>query len=83
VLCLQRLRPPTTGFTTTLTAINEREMPKTCLTNHKGSISHHITSLFINSLGADTQTNTHTHTQAYRHHGQKQFQETSCVAQLV
>ena len=40
------------------------------LTNHMGSISHHITPLVINSLGADTYTNTHTqthtHTQAYR-----------------
>jgi len=52
--------------------INERETPKTCLTNHKGSILHHIMPLVINSLGDG-----HTHTQAYRHCGQKQFQETS------
>jgi len=52
--------------------INERETPTTCLTNHKSSISHHITPLVINSLGGR-----HTHTHAYRHHGQKQFQETS------
>ena len=52
--------------------INERETPTTCLTNHKGSISHHITPLVINSLGGG-----HTHTHAYRHRGQKQFQETS------
>jgi len=37
--------------------INERQTPKTCLTNQKGSISHHITSLVINSLGGG-----HTHT---------------------
>jgi len=37
--------------------INERETPKTCLTNHKGSISHHIMPLVINSLGGG-----HTHT---------------------
>jgi len=37
--------------------INERETPKTCLTNHKGSISHHITLLVINSLRGG-----HTHT---------------------
>jgi len=37
--------------------INERETPKTCLTNHKGSISHHIMLLVINSLGGG-----HTHT---------------------
>jgi len=54
--------------------INERETPKTCLINHKGSISHHITPLVIKSLGG---RDTHTHTQAYSHHGQKQFQETS------
>jgi len=40
--------------------INKRETPKTCLTNHKGSISHHITPLVINSLGADTHTHAHT-----------------------
>jgi len=38
--------------------INERETPKTCLANHKGSISHHITPLVINSLGGG---HTHTH----------------------
>jgi len=36
--------------------INKRETPKTCLTNHKGSILHHIMPLVINSLGADTHT---------------------------
>jgi len=51
--------------------INERETLTTCLTNHKSSISHHITPLVINSLGGG-----HTHTHAYRHRGQKQFQET-------
>jgi len=54
--------------------INERETPKTCLTNHKGSISHHIMPLVINSLGGR-----HTHTHAYSHCGQKQLQETNCV----
>jgi len=54
--------------------INERETPKNCLTNHKGSISHHITPLVINSLGG-RHTNTHTH--IYSHHRQKLFQETS------
>jgi len=52
--------------------INEKKTPKTCLTNHKGSISHHIMPLVINSLGGG-----HTHTHAYRHRRQKQFQETS------
>jgi len=42
--------------------INERETPKTCLTNHKGSILHHITPLVINSLGGG---HTHTHTYMY------------------
>jgi len=49
-------------------------MPTTCLTNHKSSISHHITPLVIHSLGGK-----HTHTHAYSHCGQKQFQETSHV----
>jgi len=30
--------------------ISKRETTKTCLTNHKGSISHHIIPLVINSL---------------------------------
>jgi len=34
--------------------------------------------LVINSLGVDTQA----HTQAYRHHRQKQFQETSGMPAL-
>jgi len=54
--------------------INEREIPKTCLTNHKGSISHHIMPLVINSLRGR-----HTHTHIYSHRRQKQFHETSCV----
>jgi len=41
--------------------INEREIPTTCLTNHKSSISHHIMPLVINSLGGG-HTHTHTHT---------------------
>jgi len=54
--------------------INKRETPTTCLTNHKGSISHHIMPLVINNLrGKDT------HMQAYRYRGQKQFQETRCT----
>jgi len=40
--------------------IKEREIPKTCLINHKGSISHHIMPLVINSLGGG---HTHTHIQ--------------------
>jgi len=51
--------------------LNERETPTAWLTNHKGSVSHHIMPLVINSLGAGVDTN------AYRHYGQKQFQETS------
>jgi len=35
----------------------QKQKPKPCLTNHKGSISHPITSLVINSLGGG-----HTHT---------------------
>jgi len=54
--------------------INERKTPTTCLTNHKSSISHHITPLVIHSLGGG-----HTHTHAYSHRGQKQFQETRCT----
>jgi len=40
--------------------INERERPKACLTNQKGSISHPIMPLVINNLGADTHTCMHT-----------------------
>jgi len=36
--------------------INEKETPKTCVTNHKGSISHPIMPLVINSLAGG-----HTH----------------------
>jgi len=37
--------------------INKRETPKTCVTNHKGYISHHIAPLVVNSLGGgDTHT---------------------------
>ena len=37
--------------------ISKRENLKTCLTNHKGSISHHIMPVVINSLGGgDTHT---------------------------
>ena len=50
--------------------INEGKRPKTCLTNHKGSISHHIKPLVIYGLrGGDT----HTHTRIL--HEQKQYQE--------
>jgi len=56
--------------------INERETPKTCLTNHKGSVSDYIKPVVINSFRGGN-TNTHTNTRAYSHHGQKQFQETS------
>jgi len=31
--------------------VNDKENPKTCLANHKSSITHHITPLVINSLG--------------------------------
>jgi len=41
---------------------------KTCLTNHKGSIS---LLLMLHTLRMDT------HTNAYSHHGQKQFQDIS------
>jgi len=50
--------------------INERGTLKTCLTNHKGSISHHITLLVINSFGGEhthTDTHAHTHTHARTH----------------
>jgi len=61
-LCLQRPCLPTIGFAMTSAAIciNERETPKTCLTNHKGSMLHHIMPLVINSL-RDGHTNTHAH----------------------
>jgi len=50
--------------------IKESEAPKTCsVTNHKGSISHHITPLVINSLGGG-----HTHTSVQTSQT-KQFQE--------
>jgi len=75
VLCLQRSCPPTIWICHDFYCyINEKEKPKTCLTNHKGSISHPITPLVINSFGG-RHTNTHT----YSHCGQKQFQETRHV----
>jgi len=60
-LCFWRPHPPTIGFTLTSDCfINKREILKTCLTNHKGSISHHIMPLVINSLrGGHTHTHTH------------------------
>ena len=42
--------------------LKSRISNKTCLTNHTQSISHHITPLVINSIGADTQTDRQTHT---------------------
>jgi len=56
--------------------INDRETPKTCLTSHKGSISHRIMPLVINSLRGR-----HTYTQAYRHRRQKQFRNQSRAGQ--
>ena len=50
--------------------INEVKRSGSCLTNHKGSISHHITLLVINSLGGG-HTDTYTDTQAYQLRGQK------------
>jgi len=48
--------------------INERETPKTCLSNHKSSISHHITPLVIISLrGGYTHTHAHTHARKNTH----------------
>ena len=41
----------------------------TYLTNHMGSISHHMTPLVINSLGGG-------HTDTHTRHGQDQFLET-------
>jgi len=66
MLCLQRPCPPIIWiFHDFNYHKNEREKPKTCLPNHKGSISHPITPLAINSLGGrHTHTHTHTHTRA-------------------
>jgi len=62
-LCLQRPHPPTIWICHDFNFyINERENLKTCLTNHKGFILHHIMTLVINSLGVDAHTPTHTHT---------------------
>jgi len=50
-ICLQRPHPPTMWICHNFNChINERKSPKTCLTNHKGSISHQIMPLVINSL---------------------------------
>jgi len=58
-LWLQRPCPPTIWIC--YKHINERETTKTCLANHKGSISHHIMPLVINSLeGRHTHRYTHT-----------------------
>ena len=51
----------------------------TCLTNHTGSIAHHIKPLVINALrGWDTHTHAHahTHTRIVTNMQTKQFQET-------
>jgi len=48
--------------------INERENLKICSTNHKGSISHHITPLVINTLrGGHIYTHIHTNTYTQTH----------------
>jgi len=58
--CLQRPRPLSKWIHHDFNChMNERETSKTCLTNHKGSISHHNTPLVINSLRGG-----HTHTHA-------------------
>jgi len=44
-----------------MTSTPKREIPKTCLTNHKASISHPIVPLVINSLGGG-----HAHIQTLR-----------------
>jgi len=73
MLCLQRPSPPTILIRHKFNCyISKGEIPKSYLTNHKGSISHHTTPLVINSLGGG-----HTHIHTYSHHGQKQFQEAS------
>ena len=47
---------------------NKYNSYRTCLTNHMGSISRHITPLVTNSLGDGyTQTHTHTHTRTHTH----------------
>ena len=40
---------------------------RTYLTNHMGSISHHIMPIVINSFGTRIHTHTHTHTYACTH----------------
>jgi len=47
--------------------MNKREKPETCLTNHKGSTSHPVTPLGINSLRARTHIQKHTHTHTHKH----------------
>ena len=56
---------------TTPTNDTDYNCHRTYLTNHMGSISHHITPLVINSLGGG-----HTHKHAYRRLQTKQFLET-------
>ena len=46
---------------TIMTAAAIYKSYRTCLTNHMEFTSDHITSLVINSLGADTLKHTHTH----------------------
>jgi len=58
--------------------INEKETPKTCLTNHKGSISHHIMPLVINSLGGG---HTHTHTRIQTSRTKAISRNQSCAGQ--
>jgi len=58
--------------------INEGETPKTCLTNHKDSISHHITPLVINSLGGG-----HTHASILTSQTKAISRNQSCTSQRL
>ena len=52
-----------------------KAMHRTYLTNHMGSISHHITPLVINNLGGG-HTHTHTHTNTHTNvRGQSNFKK--------
>jgi len=80
-LCLQRPCPPIIWIHHDFNChINERENPKTCLTIHKGSISHHIMPLVINSFEGRY---THMHASIFTLWTRAISRNQSCASQII